>query len=140
LPAGLAEELSRRQVSVEMLFRIGDLALQTLEPHVFIEKVLAFTSDSLRNDGSLMLLRDEHGEFTSTEQGDPSVVDELRGLLQTSFDRLVGSGGREPLVLHRPGGRVEAVAAMIPGVGQSTGPRGRLRPGDRRGAAEARPP
>ena len=121
LPAGLAEELSRRQVSVEMLFRIGDLALQKLEPHVFVEKVLTFTSDSLRNDGSLMLLRDEHGEFTSTEQGDPSVVDELRGLLQTSFDRLVGSGGREPLVLHRPGGRVEAVAAMIPGVGQSTG-------------------
>jgi putative nucleotidyltransferase with HDIG domain len=121
LPAGLAEELSRRQVSVEMLFRIGDLALQTQEPRVFVEKVLQFTSESLRNDGSLMLLRDEHGGFTTTQQGDPAVVDELRALMQANFDRLVGQGGREAQALSRTGGRVEAVAAMIPGVGQSMG-------------------
>ena len=121
LPAGLAEELSRRQVSVEMLFRIGDLALQTQDPRVFVEKVLQLTSESLRNDGSLMLLRDEQGSFTTTQQGDPAIVDELRALMQTHFDRLVGQGGREALVLSRPGGRVEAVGAMIPGMGQSMG-------------------
>lgn len=121
LPAGLAEELSRRQVSVEMLFRIGDLALQTHEPRVFVEKVLEYTSESLRNDGALMLLRDEHGGFTTTQQGDPAVVDELRALLQVNFDRLVSQAGREALPLSRSGGRVEAVAAMIPGVGQSLG-------------------
>ena len=121
LPAGLAEELSRRQVSVEMLFRIGDLALQTQDPRSFVEKVLQLTSESLRNDGSLMLLRDEHGSFTTTQQGDPGIVDELRTLMQTNFDRLVGQAGREALALNRPGGRVEAVAAMIPGVGQSMG-------------------
>jgi putative nucleotidyltransferase with HDIG domain len=121
LPAGLAEELSRRQVSVEMLFRIGDLALQTHEPRVFVEKVLQFTGESLHNDGGLMLLRDEHDGFTSTQQGDPVVVDELRGLLQVNFDRLVSQGGREPVTLSHAGGRVEAVAAMIPGVGQSMG-------------------
>jgi putative nucleotidyltransferase with HDIG domain len=121
LPAGLAEELSRRQVSVEMLFRIGDLALQTHEPRVFVEKVLRFTTESLRNDGGLMLLRDDHGGFTSTQQGDPAVVDELRALLQSNFDRLVSQGGREPVPLSRPGGRVEAVAAIVPGVGQSMG-------------------
>lgn len=121
LPAGLAEELSRRQVSVEMLFRIGDLALQTQEPRVFVEKVLHFTGESIRSDGALMLLRDEHNSFTTTQQGDPAVVDEVRALLQTNFDRLVSQTGREALVLGRPGGRVEALAAMIPGIGQSLG-------------------
>jgi response regulator RpfG family c-di-GMP phosphodiesterase len=121
LPAGLAEELSRRQVSVEMLFRIGDLALQTQEPRVFVEKVLQFTGESLRNDGALMLLRDEHGGFTTIQQGEPAVVDEIRALLQANFDRVLSQGGREALVLGRPGGRVEAAAAMIPGVGQSLG-------------------
>jgi putative nucleotidyltransferase with HDIG domain len=121
LPAGLAEELSRRQVSVEMLFRIGDLALQTQEPRVFVEKVLQYTGESLLNDGALLLLRDEHGSFTTTQQGDPAVVDELRALLQGNFDRLVSQGSREALVLGRAGGRVEAVAAVIPGVGQSLG-------------------
>jgi putative nucleotidyltransferase with HDIG domain len=121
LPAGLAEELSRRQVSVEMLFRLGDLALQAHEPRVFVEKVLRLTGESLRNDGGLMLLRDEHGGFSTTEQGEPAVVGELRALLQSSFDRLVSHGGREPLHLGRSGGRVEAVAAMIPGIGQSMG-------------------
>jgi response regulator RpfG family c-di-GMP phosphodiesterase len=121
LPAGLAEELSRRQVSVEMLFRIGDLALQTQDQRVFVEKVLRLTGESLRNDGALMLLRDEHGGFTTTEQGDPAVVDELRALLQANFDRLVSQGGREAVALARPGGRAAAVAALIPGVGQSMG-------------------
>jgi response regulator RpfG family c-di-GMP phosphodiesterase len=121
LPAGLAEELSRRQVSVEMLFRIGDLALQTQEPRVFVEKVLQLTTESLRNDGSLMLLRDEQGGFATTQQGDPAVVDELRAVMQANFERLVSQGGREPLTLSRPGGRVEAVAALIPGVGRSMG-------------------
>jgi response regulator RpfG family c-di-GMP phosphodiesterase len=121
LPAGLAEELSRRQVSVERLFRIGDLALQIKEPRVFVAKVLELTSESLRNDGSLMLLRDEHGAFVATQQGDPGVVDELRALMHANFDRLAGQGGREPLPLRRSGGRVEAVAALIPGMGQSMG-------------------
>ena len=121
LPAGLAEELSRRQVSVEMLFRIGDLALQTQDQRVFVEKVLQFTGESLRNNGALMLLRDEHGGFSTTEQGDPAVVDELRALLQANFDRLVSQGAREAVALARPGGRADAVAALIPGVGQSMG-------------------
>ena len=121
LPAGLAEELARRQLSVEMLFRIGDLALQTQEPRVFVEKVLQFTCESIRSDGALMLLRDEHGSLTTTQQGDSTVVDELRGLLQANFDRVVSHAGREALVLGRPGGRVEALAAMIPGIGQSLG-------------------
>ena len=120
LPAGLAEELSRRQVSVEMLFRIGDLALQTHEPRVFIERVLRYTGESLRNDGAVLLLRDEHESFTATEEGDPAVVDELRALLHAGFDRLARGDGREALTLGRPG-RVEAVAAIVPGIGRSRG-------------------
>jgi HD-GYP domain-containing protein (c-di-GMP phosphodiesterase class II) len=121
LPAGLAEELSRRQVSVEMLFRIGDLALQTPQPRVFAEKVLQLTGESLRNDGALMLLREEQGTFITMQHGDTSVVDDLRALLQAHFDQLLGHAGREALVLRRPGGRVEAVAALIAGMGQSLG-------------------
>ena len=101
LPAGLAEELSRRQVSVETLFKIGDLALHTLEPRVFVEKVLGLTTESLRNDGGLVLLRDEHGGFSTAEHGEPAVVDELRSLMQSSFDRLVSHGVRQPLDNHQ---------------------------------------
>ena len=119
LPVGLAEELSRRQVSVEMLFQIGDLALQRQEPRVFVENALQLTGRSLRSDGSLMLLRDEHGGVTATQQGDPVVVADLRTLTQTNFERLVSQDGREPLTFRA--GRVEAVAALIPGVGQSMG-------------------
>jgi response regulator RpfG family c-di-GMP phosphodiesterase len=121
LPAGLAEELARRQVSVEMLFRIGDLALQTQDRRVFVDNILKFTGESLRNDGALMLLRDDQGGFATTQQGDAAVVDEIRALLQANFDRLAGQGARGALVLTRPGGRVEAVAALIPGVSQSLG-------------------
>src|SRR5919206_2151189 len=40
LPAGLTEELARRQLGVEILFRIGDLALQGLETGAFVDEVL----------------------------------------------------------------------------------------------------
>src|SRR5205823_1556058 len=40
LPSGLAEELHRREAGVEMLLRLGDLALQGLEPQAFLEQTL----------------------------------------------------------------------------------------------------
>jgi len=54
-PAGLNEELARRQVGVEVLSGIGELALQGLEPSVFIDKVLEKTIRSLRGDGAVIL-------------------------------------------------------------------------------------
>src|SRR5207237_578492 len=61
LPSGLAEELHRREAGVEMLLRVGDLALQGLAPQAFLEQTLHLATESLRNDGGLLLLRDEHG-------------------------------------------------------------------------------
>src|SRR5213079_188674 len=40
LPSGLAEELHRREAGVEMLLRVGDLALQGLAPQAFLEQTL----------------------------------------------------------------------------------------------------
>jgi putative nucleotidyltransferase with HDIG domain len=121
LPSGLAEELRRREAGVEMLFRIGDLALQGLESGTFLERVLGLASDSLKNDGGLLLLRDETGRFTSAQLGAPAVVNELLGLLQASFDRLVATGGRETLSLTRAGHRIDAIAVAIPGVDRCIG-------------------
>src|SRR2546429_2906060 len=77
LPSGLAEELHRREAGVEMLLRLGDLALQGLEPQAFLEQTLRLASDSLRNDGGLLLLRDEQGHFTSAQTGPPAAVSQL---------------------------------------------------------------
>ena len=63
-PAGLTEELARRQGGVEAISRIGEVALQGLEPSVFAEKVVEYTMQSLRCDGALMLLRDQGGSST----------------------------------------------------------------------------
>src|SRR5256714_10526095 len=121
LPSGLAEELHRREAGVEMLLRVGDLALQGLAPQAFLEQALHPANESLRNDGGLLLLRDEHGHFTSAQSGAPPVVSELLGLLQLGFDRVVATGGREAVALTRQGHRLDVVAAAIPGVDRCMG-------------------
>src|SRR5260370_1849598 len=47
-PAGLAEELHRREAGVEMLLRVGDLALQGLAPQAFLEPTLHLVTESPR--------------------------------------------------------------------------------------------
>jgi len=121
LPSGLAEELHRREAGVEMLLRLGDLALQGLDPQAFLEQTLRLATESLRNDGGLLLLRDEQGRFTSAQSGAPAVVSELLGLLQLGFDRVVATAGHEVLALTRPGHRLDVVAAAIPGVDRCIG-------------------
>src|SRR5499426_4768168 len=74
LPSGLAEELARRQTGVEVLSKIGDLALQGLEPGAFVEQVLRLFVQSMKSDAALVLLRDEHGQFNSRHQGSPTLV------------------------------------------------------------------
>ncbi|PYO46848.1 MAG: hypothetical protein DMD84_25040, partial [Candidatus Rokuibacteriota bacterium] len=101
--------------------RVGDLALQGLAPQAFLEQTLHLATESLRNDGGLLLLRDEHGHFTSAQSGAPPVVSELLGLLQLGFDRVVATGGREAVALTRQGHRLDVVAAAIPGVDRCMG-------------------
>jgi response regulator RpfG family c-di-GMP phosphodiesterase len=120
-PAGLTEELARRQAGVEAISRIGEVALQGLEPSVFAEKVLEYTMQSLRCDGALMLLRDQGGQFNASRKGEPALVGQILALLHASFGDVVKTGGRETLVLTKPEHGFEGLAALVPGVGDAMG-------------------
>jgi response regulator RpfG family c-di-GMP phosphodiesterase len=120
-PAGLTEELARRQAGVEAISGIGEVALQGLEPSVFAEKVLEYTMKSLRCDGALMLLRDQGGQFNASRKGEPSLVGQILALLHASFGEVVKTGGRETFVLTKPGHGFEGLAALVPGVGDAMG-------------------
>jgi response regulator RpfG family c-di-GMP phosphodiesterase len=118
--AGVTEELDRRQLGVEVLFRIGELALGGLPPSTFIETVLGHTMQSLRADAALVVLREEDGTFKATRRGQPVMLGEVSARLQGAFDSLLATGGREVLALTGPPG-MAAVAALIPGLGTSMG-------------------
>jgi putative nucleotidyltransferase with HDIG domain len=121
LPAGLTEELSRRQAGVEVMFRIGDLALKGLETAAFMDEVLVLVGQSIKADAALVLLRDEQGGFTSSQQGSGPLVTRLLTSLQRSFEDLVARGGREALVVPSGGEPFDAIAAVVPGVGHTMG-------------------
>ena len=121
LPAGLTEELSRRQAGVETLFHIGGLALQQLDPTAFVDKVLEHTVRSLRSDAALLLLRDEDGRFTSSRHGEPALVNFVLAALQQSFEEVVQTGGRAVVTITDAAQPVDAIATAIPGVGRSMG-------------------
>jgi putative nucleotidyltransferase with HDIG domain len=121
LPAGLTEELSRRQSGVEVMFRIGDLALQGLETSLFMDEVLRLVGQSIKNDAALVLLRDEQGAFSCSQQGAGPLVTRLLTSLQRSFEEMVATSGRKTLGLTTGGEPLEAIAAVIPSVGHSMG-------------------
>jgi len=120
-PAGLSEELARRQGGVEVLAGIGELALQGLEPALFVEKVLEKTIRSLRCDGAVILLCDQDGKFNASRMGAPELVNQLLTLLHANFGDVVKSGGRETFTLTTRDHGFEALAALIPGVGNAMG-------------------
>jgi putative nucleotidyltransferase with HDIG domain len=119
LPAGLTEELSRRQAGVEVMSRIGDLALQGLEMSTFMEEVLRLIGHSIKTDAGLVLLRDEQGAFGCSHQGASPLVTRVLTSVQHSFEEMITAGSREALsVAAEP---LETIAAIIPGVGQAVG-------------------
>src|SRR6058998_4221729 len=120
-PAGLNEELQRRQGGVEVLSSIGELALQGLEPARFIEKVLEKTLQNLRCDAAIMVLSDQEGKFNASRMGQPAMVGELLTLLHAHFADVVKAGGRETYALTNKEHGFEALAALIPGVGDAVG-------------------
>ena len=112
---------ARRQAGVEAISRIGEVALQGLEPSVFAAKVLEYTMQSLRCDGALMLLRDQGGQFNASRTGEASLVGQILALLHASFGDVVKTGGRETFVLTKPEHGFEGLAALVPGVGDAMG-------------------
>ena len=121
LPAGLAEELERRQLGVETLLHIGDLALDGAEPGVFMDAVLGCTARSLRCDAAVMLLRDAGGELHVSQHGSASLAGEITKLVQGRFDELTHTCGGRAVALTGLGGRVTALMALVPGIGQAVG-------------------
>ncbi len=120
-PAGLIDELARRQLGMEGLFRIGELALEGLEPSVMIDTVLDYTIQSLRGDAALLLLRNDHGVLTAGQKGDLALVTALQSRLQESFDDLVRMHGKEAFELTGKGDARTALAALVPGAEKTMG-------------------
>jgi putative nucleotidyltransferase with HDIG domain len=121
LPAGLTEELTRRQAGVDVMFRIGNLALKGLETSAFVDEVVGLVGQSIKSDAALVLLRDEQGTFTSSRQGADALVTRLSALLQRSFEELVTANGKATLSLAVDGDALDAIGAVIPGLGPSMG-------------------
>ena len=121
LPVGLTEELSRRQSGVEVMFRIGDLALKGLETPAFMDEVRRLIGQSLKTDAALVLLRDEQGAFTCSSQGAGPLVTRLLTSVQRTFEAMVAAGAREALTVTPAGDPLETIAAVIPGVDRTVG-------------------
>src|SRR3989475_9087931 len=66
------------------------------------------------------LFRSE-GKFNASRLGQPAMVSELLTLLQAHFGDVVKTGGRETYTLTAKGHSFEALAALIPGVGNAVG-------------------
>jgi hypothetical protein len=60
-PPGLLEEVARRQLGMDGLFRIGALALDDVDPGAFVETLLDYTIQGLRSHAALLVLRDQDG-------------------------------------------------------------------------------
>jgi len=109
-----AQELARRQFGMEVLSRIGALALQGLETPVFVETVLDYTVESLRAQAAVILLFDEDGDFTASQKGDVALAADISRLTRASLDQIHKAGGHDSVPLGE-GGSFTALAALIPG-------------------------
>ena len=83
--------------------------------------MLALVGQSVKSDAALILLRDEQGAFTCSQQGAGPLVTRLLTTLQRDFVALIAAGGREVVAVPTSGEALEAIAAVIPGVGQTMG-------------------
>ncbi|MBI2467331.1 MAG: hypothetical protein HYV62_05885 [Candidatus Rokubacteria bacterium] len=82
-PAGLPVGAMLRHVAVQGLFRIEELALRGVEAGAFVETALDYVVQSLASDGVLILLRDDLGDVTQRQKGNPGLVNQLLGLLSS---------------------------------------------------------
>lgn len=121
IPAGLAEEQARRQFGVEVIFRIGEMALASLEPQDLLGRVVHYTAQSLGAEAALVLLRDEQGEFSATSHGETGLVHELPAFLVGAFDTLQGTHGKQALVIADRNASVNVMVALMPGVDRAMG-------------------
>jgi response regulator RpfG family c-di-GMP phosphodiesterase len=113
-PAGLIEELVRRQSGMEGLFKIGELALEGLDPTTLVDTLLDFTMQSLRAGAAVLLMHDRDGGFTASQRGDPELARAILSLAREASAGLL-QAGREARTLDAPDRGLAAIATLIPG-------------------------
>ncbi len=121
LPAGVGEELSRRQSGVETMLQIGDIAQQARETSAVMDEVLRLIALNIKNDCALVLIRDDQGSSTCSQQGAGELLTRVRTSLEQAFADIVLEAARGPVSVGASGEPMEAIAALIPGTGQRTG-------------------
>ena len=113
-PPRRAEEHAREQLGVEALFRIGELALQGLDPEPYLDGALAFVVQGLRSDAAIVVLRDDTTTLWQRGRGEPGLVGRILALMEGAVAPLAGIGGREALSLTGPRDRLAVMAAGVP--------------------------
>ena len=111
-PAGLLDELARRQHGLEVFFRMGELALREASPDAFVARVLSDTLGSLAGDASVLLMLDGNGHVRTHQHGEADLALEL---LRRTRGALAGSEagpGVQTLALSRPGEPHNSLAAV----------------------------
>jgi response regulator RpfG family c-di-GMP phosphodiesterase len=121
LPAGVLEELARRQLGLEALSRLGATAVEPEDRDGSLDAFLADAARSLGGDAAVMLIREPSGEFQARQFGDDSLNRGLIGWLHEVCAELMAGGGRQPIVAENPTQGVVTIAALIPGAGEWSG-------------------
>ena len=115
-----AADSARRQAAVEGLSRLGDLALQGLDPTAFLEQALDQALASLGGEAACLLLEDAPGAPPWSERGDAKLASRVRGHAQEWLAELTHGGGRSATFnVEEP--PFVALAAVVPGVRQPAG-------------------
>ena len=121
LQAEASQRAIRRQFGMEALSRLGELALQGLDPAAFIERALGYTLEALGGDAALILLVDENGRVSPSQTGDLSLAVRLLGTSGATFDALQKAGSRTPVTVVPLDAPASALATLIPVLGRPAG-------------------
>lgn len=111
----------RRQFGMEALSRLGELALQGLDTHAFVERALGYTLEALGGDAALILLCEEDGKVSPSQTGDLSLAVRLLGASGSTFEALSRPGNRGPVAAIELDAPASGLAALITVLGRPAG-------------------
>jgi len=111
-PAGLLDEIARRQLGMEGLFRIGALALEDVDPARLLDSLLDYVAQSLQSHAAVLVIRDQDGTLTSASHGHPTLAHHLVSACRPIADGT--AGGAEVLPVQGPAAFVVALAGRVP--------------------------
>jgi len=121
--AAPSADLRRRQSAVEGLSRLGDLALQGLDPVSFLDQALARALESLGGDAACLLLEDAPGAPPWSEKGDPTLAARVRTRAEGWLGELRPGTAAKSAAFSVADPVFVALASVVPGV---RGPAGLL--------------